>query len=93
MLAALRHALDIPIDVHTENPESSGGFIRHYEVPEMIRVTSPIYLKTGGSVAKTHSWESTEADAKKRAKQVMLVKRVIDQYYPEAVMSEKGRIG
>jgi len=93
MLAAMRQAIDIPIDVHTENPESSGGFIRHYEVPEMIRVTSPIYLKTGGSVAKTHSWESTEADAKKRAKQVMLVKRVIDQYYPEAVMSEKGSIG
>lgn len=92
MLAALRHAIDIPIDVHTENPASSGGFIRHYEVPEMIRVASPIYLKTGGSVAKTHSWESTDADAKKRAKQVMLVKRVIDQYYPEAVVSEKGSV-
>lgn len=92
MLAALRQAIDIPIDVHTENPASSGGFIRHYEVPEMIRVAAPIYLKTGGSVAKTHSWESTEDDAKKRAKQVMLVKRVIDEYYPEAVYSGKGSI-
>ncbi|MBN1225796.1 MAG: peptidase [Deltaproteobacteria bacterium] len=92
MLAALRQAIDIPIDVHTENPASSGGFIRHYEVPEMIRVASPIYLKTGGSVAKTHSWESTEADAKKRAKQVMLVKRVINQYYPEALYSAKGSV-
>jgi len=90
MLAALRQAIDIPIDVHTENPESSGGFIRHYEVPEMIRVTAPIYLKTGGSVAKTHSWESSDADAKKRAKQVMLVKRVIESYYPEAICSTKG---
>jgi len=92
MLAALRQAIDIPIDVHTENPASSGGFIRHYEVPEMIRVAAPIYLKTGGSVAKTHSWESTEDDAKKRAKQVMLVKRVIDQYYPEAAYSPKGSL-
>lgn len=91
-LAAIRSAIDIPIDVHTENPASSGGFIRHYEVPEMIRVASPIYLKTGGSVAKNHSWESTEDDAKKRAKQVMLVKRVIDSYYPEAVCSDKGSI-
>jgi hypothetical protein len=89
MLAAIRQAISIPIDVHTENPESSGGFIRHYEVPEMIRVASPIYLKTGGSVAKTHSWESTEADARKRAKQVALVQRVINQYYPEAVCSPK----
>ena len=32
---------------------------------------------------------TTEADAKKRAKQVALVKRVIDTYYPEAVVSPK----
>ncbi len=89
MLAAMRAAIDIPIDIHTENPTSSGGFIRHYEVPEMIRVAAPIYLKTGGSVAQTHSWDSTAEDAKKRAKQVMLVKRVIDEYYPEAVASLK----
>ena len=92
MLAAMRQAIEIPIDIHTENPKSTGGFIRHYEVPEMIRVASPIYLKTGGSVAQTHSWESTESDAKKRAKQVSLVKRVIDNYYPEAIQSPKGGI-
>ena len=92
MLAAMRQAIDIPIDIHTENPKSTGGFIRHYEVPEMIRVAAPIYLKTGGSVAQTHSWESTIDDAKKRAKQVSLVRRMIDSYYPEAIRSEKGSI-
>ncbi len=92
MLAAMRQAINIPIDIHTENPKSTGGFIRHYEVPEMIRVASPIYLKTGGSVAKTHSWDSTNEDAKKRAKQISLVKRVIDEYYPEAICSAKGEI-
>lgn len=92
MLAAMRQAIDIPIDIHTENPKSTGGFIRHYEVPEMIRVAAPIYLKTGGAVAKTHSWDTTNEDAKKRAKQVALVMRVIKEYYPEAVISEKGSI-
>ncbi len=92
MLAAIRYAIDIPIDVHTENPKSSGGFIRHYEVPEIVRVAAPVYLKTGGSVAATHSWDSTDADAKKRAKQIVLVKRVLDAYYPEAVSSPKGSI-
>ena len=92
MLAAMRQAIHIPIDLHTENPASSGGFIRHYEVPEMIRVTAPLYLKTGGSVAKTHGWDTTAAEAKQRAKQVSLVKRVIDSYYPEAVSSNKGSI-
>lgn len=87
MLAAIRAAIDIPIDIHTENPASSGGFVRHYEVPEMIRVAAPIYLKTGWFSGKTHSWDSTADDAKKRAKQIMLVKRVIDEYYPEAKVS------
>lgn len=92
MLAAMRKAISIPIDVHTENPVSTGGFIRHYEVPDMIRVASPIYLKTGGSVAKTHSWETSVDDAKKRAKQIALVNRVIKEYYEEAVVSEKGSV-
>lgn len=92
MLAAIRGAIAVPIDLHTENPKSSGGFVRHYEVPEMIRVASPVYLKTGGSVAKTHGWDTTTAEAKKRAKQVSLVRRVVSEYYPSAVMSEKGSI-
>ncbi len=92
MLAAVRQAIDIPIDIHTENPKSTGGFIRHYEVPEMIRIAAPLYLKTGGSVAKTHSWDSTEKDAVQRAKQVSLIKRMIDSYYPEAICSKKGSI-
>ena len=92
MLAAMRQAVDAPIDIHTENPTSSGGFIRHYEVPEMIRIAAPIYLKTGGSVAGTHSWDTTADQARQRAKQVALVKRVIDEYYPEAIASPKGSI-
>ena len=89
MLSSMRAAVDIPIDIHTENPKSSGGFIRHYEVPEFIRVASPVYLKTGGSVAANHSYDTTEKEAKQRAKQILLVKRVIDSYYPEAIVSSK----
>ena len=92
MIASIRQAIDIPIDIHTENPKSTGGFIRHYEVPEMVRIAAPLYLKTGGSVAATHSWDTTEEDARKRAKQVVLVKRMIDTYYPEAIQSPKGSI-
>ena len=88
MLASLRDAIDIPIDIHTENPKSTGGFIRHYEVPEMIKVASPVYLKTGGSVAKHHSWDTTEKEARQRAKQVALIRDLIERFYPEAIMSK-----
>ncbi len=91
MLASMRQAIELPLDVHTENPASTGGFIRHYEVPEMVRVASPIYLKTGGSVAKNHSWDTSEPEARARAKQVLLVKRMLDTYYEDAIQSPKGK--
>ena len=87
MIAAIRDACDMTLDLHTENPKSTGGFIRHYEVPKFIRVASPVYLKTGGSVAANHNWDTTEKEAVARIKQVLLVKRMIDEYYPDAVAS------
>lgn len=87
MLAAIRNAIDIPIDLHTENPKSTGGFIRHYEVPDFIKVAAPVYLKTGGSVAANHNWDTTEKEAIARIKQVKLVERMINEYCPQAVMS------
>ncbi len=92
MMSSIRQAINIPLDLHTENPASTGGFIRHYEVPEMIKVAAPIYLKTGGSVARTHSHDTNAVEAKQRAKQVSLVKRMIDVYYPEAIASPFGSI-
>lgn len=87
MIATIRHACDMSLDLHTENPKSTGGFIRHYEVPDFIRVASPVYLKTGGSVAANHNWDTTEKQAIARVKQVKLVKRMIDEYCPEAIAS------
>ena len=87
MIAAIRNAVDMAIDLHTENPKSTGGFIRHYEVPQFIDVAAPVYLKTGGSVAANHNWDTTEKEAKARIKQVMLVKRMIDNYCPDAIAS------
>lgn len=43
MLAALREAVDAPIDLHTDNPPASGGFIRTYDAPDMVRIVSPVY--------------------------------------------------
>lgn len=90
MIASIRNAIDIPIDLHTENPKSTGGFIRHYEVPEFIRVASPVYLKTGGSVAANHNWDTTQKEAIARVKQVKLVNRMIDKYASDYVMSSKS---
>lgn len=90
MLASIRETVEISLDIHTENPKSSGGFIRHYEVPEIIRKSCPVYLKTGGSVAAHHGYDTTQKEAGERARQVFLVQSMINRYYPEAIMSKKG---
>ena len=87
MIASIRNATDMALDLHTENPKSTGGFIRHYEVPKFIQVASPVYLKTGGSVAANHNWDTTASEAIARIMQVKLVKRMIDEYCPEAIAS------
>ncbi|MCO6452879.1 MAG: hypothetical protein J5I90_19000 [Caldilineales bacterium] len=46
-LAALRQVIDIPIDLYVEAPDGLGGFIRYYELPNIIRVSAPIHLKFG----------------------------------------------
>ena len=44
-IAAIRQAIKAPIDFYVEAPDNIGGFIRYFEIPELIRVAAPIYLK------------------------------------------------
>ena|SRR3989442_3527118 len=46
-LAALRRVIAIPIDLYIESPDGLGGFTRYHELPEIIRVGAPLYLKFG----------------------------------------------
>ena len=90
MMAAIRQAINISIDLHMENPKSSGGFIRHYEAPDIIKAVAPVYLKTGGAVAAHHGWDTTKAQAEERVRQVFLVQSMINRYYPDAKISDIG---
>jgi hypothetical protein len=46
-LAAIRAAVDVPLDVYVESPDNLGGFLRHLEIPDLIRICAPVYLKFG----------------------------------------------
>ena len=46
-IAAIRTAVDVPIDFYVEAPDAFGGFVRHYEIAELIRVAAPVYVKLG----------------------------------------------
>ena len=46
-IAAIRAAVDAPIDFYIESPDNLGGFVRLYELAELIRVAAPVYAKFG----------------------------------------------
>jgi hypothetical protein len=46
-LGQLRAACSAPLDVYVEVPDDQGGFVRFYEVPEIVRAAAPVYVKLG----------------------------------------------
>lgn len=90
MMAALRAAVTTSsLDIHTDNPPGSGGFIRVYEAPEIVRVAAPVHLKTGNSVVSAHGQITSASDGKRMADQASIVVEMVSKYYPQAKQSER----
>jgi hypothetical protein len=92
-IAGIRAAIDAPIDFYVEAPDNIGGFIRHYEVPELIRVAAPVYLKFGLRNAPdvypagTHIENTVLALSRERVRRAEIAMGIIARYCPEAEMS------
>ena len=95
-LAAIRAAIDIPLDVYVEAPDDFGGFMRHYETPELIRVAAPVYVKLGLRNAANiypsglHIEDSAIKQSQERVHRVALVMNIIKRYASDARMGEVG---
>ncbi|PKO00092.1 MAG: peptidase [Chloroflexi bacterium HGW-Chloroflexi-4] len=90
MIAALRAVIKTPLDVHTDNPPGSGGFIRTYEAPEIVRLAAPVHCKTGNSVVAAHGQITSASDGKKMADQASIIVEMLNTYYPDLKQSQKG---
>jgi hypothetical protein len=90
MIAAIRSAGTIPLDLHMDNPPGSGGFIRVYEAPEIVRIAAPVYCKTGNSVVAGHGQLTSASDGKKMADQAAITTEMINKYYPEFKQTPQG---
>jgi hypothetical protein len=98
-LAAIRQAIDIPIDIYVEAPDDIGGFIRHYEIPEIIRVAAPVYIKFGLRNSPniypsgTHLEQTSISLCRERVRRARIGLDMIQRYAPELTTSQKGAIG
>jgi hypothetical protein len=92
-IAAVRQAIDAAIDFYVEGPDDFGGTVRHYEIPELVRVGAPIYLKFGlrnspGLYPSGQHLEGTVlALSRERVRRAALGLGILARYAPEAVPS------
>ena len=89
MLAMLRQAVKVPLDCHTDVPQSSGGFVRTYEVPEMVRVAAPVYLKVGTSALRGHGTYPVKEETKNMVRQAAIVLEMVYKYCSWAKQSKE----
>ncbi|WP_228542511.1 U32 family peptidase [Nocardia sp. XZ_19_369] len=84
MLAGLRQAVTVPLDIHVDNPATSGNFIRTLDAPDFARVASPVYLKTGNSALPGHGVNPTPAQVEDMLDQIKIVAETMARHYPSA---------
>ncbi|HEX2346061.1 MAG TPA: U32 family peptidase [Gaiellaceae bacterium] len=90
-LGELRAACSTPLDVYVEVPDDQGGFVRFYDVPDMIRVASPIYVKLGLRNAPNIYPSGLHLDdlavklGRERVRRAQLVLRLLQERAPELV--------
>lgn len=89
MLSTLRDSVKCPLDIFTDTAKDAGGLIRTHEVPEMIRVASPVYLKCG-AVSQSHQNHLPSHDELlERMKQIRCVVDTIERELPSAIPVNK----
>lgn len=98
-IAAIRAAVDVPLDVYVEAPDTVGGFVRLHEIPELIRVAAPIYIKFGLRNAPdvypagSHLETTTVALSRERVRRARLGLELLARSGSEPTTSELGAPG
>lgn len=98
-IAAIRAAVDVPLDIYVEAPDNVGGFVRMHEIPELIRVASPVYIKFGLRNAPdvypagSHLEATTVALSRERVRRARLGMELLGRSGYDPTTSELGAEG
>jgi len=95
-LGAIRQAVDIPLDIYIEAPDNFGGFVRYYELPQIVQVAAPVYCKLGLRNAPdiypsgAHLETTAINLSRERVRRARIALDMLQRYLPEATMSPLG---
>ena len=91
--AAIRQAVDVPLDVYVEGADDFGGAVRYYEIPELVRVAAPVHLKftmrnaPGIYPSGRHLTDAAVSTARERVRRAAIGLAMLDRYYKDAAAS------
>ncbi len=97
-MAAVRQAVDVPLDLYVEGADDFGGTVRYYEVPEIVRVAAPVQLKfavrnaPGLYPSGRHLAALAVESARERVRRAAIGLAMLRRYYPEATTSPSGTV-
>jgi hypothetical protein len=92
-IAAIRQAVDVPLDMYVESADDFGGVVRYYEMPELVRVAAPIHLKftvrnaPGIYPSGEHLAAVASATARERVRRAAIGLALLKRYSPGAMSS------
>ena len=90
-IGELRAACSAPLDVYVEVPDDQGGFVRFYDVPEIVELAAPVYVKLGLRNAPNiypsglHLEDLAVKLGRERVRRAELVLRLLEERAPELV--------
>ena len=90
-LGELRAACAAPLDVYVEVPDDQGGFVRFYDVPDIVRAAAPVYVKLGLRNAPNiypsglHLEDLAIKLGRERVRRAELVLRLLEERAPELI--------
>jgi len=96
ILASIRKAVNMPLDIYMIIVDAFGGMFRAYEAPEIARVASPCYFKfepgtAEGDIYKPWVSESWHQEfIRQKVKIASIVKEIVERHAPQLKLSEKG---
>ena len=97
-VAAIRSAIDAPLDFYIEAPDNIGGFLRYYELPELVRVGAPMYVKLGLRNSPDiypsggHLENTALAMSRERVRRAQIALELLGRYGEGLVMSAAGNL-
>jgi hypothetical protein len=96
IIASIRKAVNMPLDIYLIVVDSFGGMFRAYEAPEIARIASPCYFKLEPGTSETDIYKPWVTESwhqefvRQKVKIASIIKEIMDTHAPNLKMSQVG---